>query len=101
MNVNMGRKLLLTDLARVARLSRSRFCEAFKSELGLSVGRYLKALRIQRAHELLKTTSLSEKEIGIAVGLADQSHFIRDFKRVYDLTPSQYREQVQDSQTDH
>lgn len=94
MNANLHRKLVLEDLARLARLSRSRLCCVFKETTGMSVGRYLKALRIQKAHKLLKTTSLSEKEIGAAVGMRDQSHFSRDFKKAYTLTPSQYRERL-------
>jgi two-component system, response regulator YesN len=91
-NSNLHRKLKLTDLARLAGLSRSRFCQGFKTEIGVSVGQYVKALRMQKACELLATTSLRVKEIGAAVGMRDQSHFSRDFKRTYDLTPSQYRE---------
>jgi AraC-like DNA-binding protein len=40
---------------------------------------------------LLTTTFLSVKEIASRVGLADESHFVRDFKRIYGMTPSEYR----------
>lgn len=59
----------------------------------MSVGQYFKAQRIQKARELLETTSLSVKEIAARVGIQDQSHFTRDFKRGHRLTPSQYREE--------
>lgn len=97
MNANLHRKLTPKDLAQLAGLSRSRLCYVFKEEMGMAVERYLKALRIKKAHELLETTSLRVKEIGAAVGMRDQSHFSRDFKRVYNLTPSQNRERLSSS----
>lgn len=92
MNANLHRKLVLEDLAKLARLSRSRLCCLFKETTGLSVGQYLKSLRMAKARELLKTTSLSVKEIRARVGILDQSHFVRDFKKRHDVTPSEYRE---------
>jgi two-component system response regulator YesN len=56
---NLDRKLSLNDLARFVKLSRSGLCHTFKTEMGVSVGQYLKAQRIQKARELLETTSLS------------------------------------------
>lgn len=100
MNSNLHRKVSLNDLARLTKLSRSRLCYAFKVEMNVSVGRYLKMLRIQKAEELLEGSSLSIKEIAARVGMKDQSHFVRDFKKNHGLTPSQYREKsgaLQDS----
>ncbi|HEX9919470.1 MAG TPA: helix-turn-helix domain-containing protein, partial [Pyrinomonadaceae bacterium] len=68
------------------------FCHLFKAETGSSPARYLKALRLERARELLETTFLSVKEIRALVGFNDDSHFARDFRATYGLTPQQYRE---------
>ena len=43
---------------------------------------------------LLTTTFLSVKEIVRRVGLTDESHFVRDFKRFYGVTPSEYRNEA-------
>ena len=59
---------------------------------------YLKALRMQTACELLETTDLSIKQIMLGVGIRDESHFVRDFKRKYGMTPTQYRAQFVPSQ---
>lgn len=63
----------------------------FKVETGTSPERHLKSLRMQKAKELLETTFLSVKEIASRVGLRNESHFVRDFKRTYGVTPTQYR----------
>jgi AraC-like DNA-binding protein len=56
--------------------------------------KFLKSLRMQQAATLLTTTFLSVKEIVRQVGLTDESHFVRDFKRIYGMTPSEYRNSV-------
>ncbi|MCM3873745.1 MAG: helix-turn-helix transcriptional regulator [Pyrinomonadaceae bacterium] len=52
---------------------------------------YLRSLRMERAKHLLESSFLSIKEIGHLVGLNDESHFVRDFKKAYGLSPKCYR----------
>jgi AraC family transcriptional regulator len=68
---------LRVRLARAVNLTSFHFCHLFKAETGNSPARYLKALRLERARELLETTFLSTKEIRSLVGLNDESHFAR------------------------
>jgi transcriptional regulator GlxA family with amidase domain len=39
----------------------------------------------------VRTTFLSVKEISAAVGIHDESHFLRDFKTLYGATPTERR----------
>lgn len=91
MNANLHRAVTLGDLAQLTRLSRSRLCCVFKKETGISPGKYLRGLKMQKARELLDTTLLSEKEIRATLGILDHSHFVRDFKKTHGVTLSQYR----------
>ena len=79
-------------LAALVNLSPSRFHQLFKEETGEPPARYLRRLRMRRARELLETTHLSVKQVMAGVGLADESHFVRDFKKTYGLTPARHRE---------
>ncbi|HEV3277246.1 MAG TPA: AraC family transcriptional regulator [Terriglobia bacterium] len=90
MNRNLHRKLLLDELARETSLSSPYFSHLFKSQAGVSPGRYLKSIRLQRAKNLLEGTTLSVKEVAARVGL-DPSGLIRCFKEAYGLTPRRYR----------
>ncbi len=81
----------LSEMAQVVNLSPSRLRYLFKRETGVAPGHYLKAFRLEQAKELLETTFLSVKEVIRSVGVNDQSHFIREFKKSYGLTPAQYR----------
>jgi AraC-like DNA-binding protein len=46
---------------------------------------------MERAKILLETTFLSVKEIMTEVGVSDESHFVRDFKSVYGVSPARFR----------
>lgn len=81
----------LRELAQVVNLSQSRLRYLFKKETGVAPGHYLRAYRLEQAKELLETTFLSVKEIIRSIGVNDQSHFIREFKKTYGQTPAQYR----------
>jgi AraC-like DNA-binding protein len=78
-------------LAALVNLSASRFRHLFKHETGTSPRQYLRELRFRKAEMMLATTFLSLKEISEEVGLVSLSHFMRDFKQRYGMTPRQYR----------
>ena len=86
-----SRSFTLGKMAESVNLSPPYFCYLFKTITGVPPAKYLKALRMQQAAMLLTTTFLSVKEIVRRVGLTDESHFVRDFKRFYGVTPSEYR----------
>ena len=86
-----SRSFSLGQMAESVNLSPPYFCYLFKSVTGVPPARYLKSLRMQQAATLLTTTFLSVKEIVRRVGCTDESHFVRDFKRIYGVTPSEFR----------
>lgn len=88
---DLCREMTIAELARRVNLSLSRLRHLFKTEMGMSPAQYLKALRLQRAKDLLETTFLSVKQIMSHVGVSDKSRFAQDFKRAYGLTPARYR----------
>lgn len=79
------------DIARRAQLSPRRFSHLFREETGTTPARFLKSLRMQQAKDLLENTFLGTKEIMRKVGVGNDSHFARDFKRYYGMTPGQCR----------
>lgn len=81
----------LTSISHHVNLSPSRLRHLFKSEIGKTPAQYLKWRRLQRASVLLKTTFLSVKEIANQVGITNSSHFVKEFKKVYGVAPTIYR----------
>jgi two-component system, response regulator YesN len=88
---NLSRRLAPGEIARAVNLSPAHLRYLFKAETGMSVMQYQKSLRMEEARRLLESTFLSGKEIMNRIGLKDESHFVRDFKQSYGLTPAQYR----------
>ena len=91
MSEKLQQKHTLSELAHRVNLSIWHLSHLFKAETGMTIGEYLKNMRMQEAKELLETTFLSVKEIMARVGINDKRHFAEDFKRIYGLTPMQYR----------
>lgn len=91
MEKNLHRELSLEEMAQSVNLSSSRLRHLFKTEVGISPAQYLKTLRMQKAKDLIETTFLNMKQIMNRIGVGDKRHFAKDFKKIYGLTPAQYR----------
>jgi AraC family transcriptional regulator len=57
----------------------------------MSVGTYLRRLRLDWCADRLVTTKIPLAEIALRAGFADQSHFTRTFRRYTGVTPRAYR----------
>jgi AraC family transcriptional regulator len=91
---NFHRELSLQQLAELSRVSVWHFCRLFKDNTGISPGRYIKLLRMHSAADLLIGTTMSVKEVMNAVGINDESHFVRDFRDVIGVFPTLYRQKM-------
>ena len=88
------RRWSVAEMARVVNLSATRFSHLFRACVGLAPLKYLRLIRMQKAGELLLTTGSSIKEVAFCVGISDVSHFVRHFKKVHGVCPSDFRESM-------
>jgi len=93
MQENLSEEFPFDKVAKTLNLSPSHLRHLFKSETGMAPVRFLKYLRMQKAKDLAETTFLNVKEIMISLGINDESHFVRDFKKTFGLTITAYRGQ--------
>lgn len=91
MEENLGTSVSLEGIAMSLNISVSRLRHLFKEETGNTPMHQLKLMRLLRARELLRDSFLSLKQVMNMVGIADISHFVRDYKRVYGETPGRAR----------
>lgn len=91
MQQRMASPVSVPDLARMANLSRSQYAALFKRQTGFAVLDFFLRLRMQRAAHLLDTTDQAIKSIAAELGFDDPLYFSRQFHRVYEIAPTQYR----------
>ncbi len=83
----------LTDSAVAAQLglSTSHFRHLFKESTGQPFHKYLMALRLEKARQMLIEDDLAVSAVAVAVGFAGLPHFSRAFVQRFNVTPSALR----------
>ena len=88
---HFDRGIGLSDLAKVAGLSRMHFAAQFRAATGYRPREYLLHQRIEHAKSLLSNTEIPLAEIALTVGFCTQAHFSTVFKRITRETPARWR----------
>ncbi len=81
----------LNSVAASVNLSPNHFSAIFSQELGETFIEYLTKIRMEKAKELLRTTSKKSTEIAYEVGYKDAHYFGSLFKKTQNCTPKEYR----------
>jgi len=87
---HLDKRLSVADLAGVAGVSPSHFHVIFRQHVGVTVVAYLRQVRVERATELLRTTTLSIKEVAARCGFPCLSHFYAVFRECTGRTPGAF-----------
>ena len=82
------------SLARTACLSRSTFMARFHELVGRAPMSVLRDLRMRQAARQLRVAGTSIGQIGQAAGYANNSGFVRAFRKAYGMDPREYRAQA-------
>ena len=72
-------------------LSEYHFIHLFREYTGFSPHAYVTRLRLDKAKDLMVSTTMNISEIAFAVGYANPLYFSRLFKRHTGLSPSRFR----------
>ncbi len=94
MTARPGAGHTVDSLARTACLSRSTFMARFFELIGRAPMSVLRDLRMRQAAQQLRVTGVSIGQIGQAAGYANNSGFIRAFRKAYGMDPREYRGQT-------
>ncbi|SHF91344.1 monosaccharide ABC transporter substrate-binding protein, CUT2 family [Flavobacterium fluvii] len=79
------------ELAGKLSISRVQLYRKVKAVLGIGVGDYINNFRLEKAKELLMTTSMNISEIAYSCGFTSPNYFSTTFKTKYGIPPKDFR----------
>ena len=91
---NIFEDLNIEDLAFLTGMSASSFKRKFSEVYGTSPNKYITSKRLDKAQTLLRTTKLSISEVAYDCGFSDVSYFSKSFRKYYNTSPSDLRNQL-------
>jgi two-component system response regulator YesN len=93
MQENFHKDLNMAMVSNHVSMNYSQFSNAFKEYTGKNFVVYLKELRMARAKQLLRTTDMKVFEISWKVGYGNEKHFMKTFRAVCGVSPTEYRKE--------
>lgn len=87
MEANLERPLSQDALAGIAGLSKRQIERMFRRQLDRGIHEHYLSLRLTRAHQLLRETSLPVLHVALNVGFKSASQFSRAFRRKFGFSP--------------
>lgn len=90
---NYSTPITLDDMAAAAGMSPKYFCYFFKEMTTKTPVEYVTLYRIEKASRKLLNTDMSVTAIAFSCGFNDLSYFIKTFKQIKGITPTQYRKE--------
>ncbi len=88
---NYMNPITIEELAESVNLSKHYFMRFFKKYMGMTCIEYINDYRLNIATNLLLTTGLQITEVAAKIGITNLSYFNRIFKKKYNMTPKEYR----------
>lgn len=96
MNSNYMKQISIKEIAYNLSMSESSLCQYFKKMTGVTPNQYYTKIKLEKAKEMLKNTSVTETAFNL--GYLNISYFITLFKKMYGLTPKQYKMKIQNNE---
>lgn len=91
MKTHFRENLNMAMVSNYVSMNYSLFSITFKEYTGINFVNYLKNLRINEAKHLLETTEEKVLDIGYQVGYENDKHFLKTFKSICGVSPTEYR----------
>jgi AraC-like DNA-binding protein len=91
---NFDKEIALPEVARIANMAVTTFCNFFKEQYRTTFVEYLNSVRIGHACKLLSEKDQNIVEVAYECGFNNLANFNRQFKKYKKMTPSQFRKTV-------
>ena len=94
MRKNTNQNITVSDVANHVGFSRSYLSRKFKKDIGFELSMFIKQCKLEEAKDILAYSNKSISEISNYLCFSSQSHFQRDFKNQFGITPQTYRKSI-------
>lgn len=96
-DADLNSDLTLSTMAGKFNVNASYLSSLFKKDTGMPLTEYVSKKRVERAKQLLETTSYQIQQISHECGILDVNYFSKIFKKHTGQTPKEYREFFKES----
>jgi AraC-like DNA-binding protein len=90
----LGERISMTEVSRIAGMSYVYFSKYFKNRMGISFTEYVNRKRIAKASRMLAMSDRKVTDIAASVGLENMAHFYEMFRRFNGCTPKQFKSRM-------
>jgi AraC-like DNA-binding protein len=88
---NFDNEITLSEIASVANMAVTTFCNFFKEHYRVTFVEYLNEIRIGHACKILNEKNKNVVEAAYECGFNNLANFNRQFKKIKNMTPTEYR----------
>ena len=88
---NFDKHITIPQLARQAGINEAKLKEGFRELYNNSIHNYIQQLRLEKAKQLLLTTTMPITDITYHIGYSHVTHFTTLFKKEVGVTPTEFR----------
>ena len=92
---NFDNEISLTEVAAVANMATTTFCNFFKNHYRVTFVEYLNEIRVGHACKLLNDPNKNIVEAAYECGFNNLANFNRQFKKLKKMTPTEYRKMLE------
>ena len=92
-DAHLAERITVADVAARFWVSQSTVSQLFRKKMGTSFYRYVTQRRLLESKLLIKS-GVPMEQVSVAVGFQDYSTFYRAFKSEFNISPTQYRKQI-------
>lgn len=90
-HTHLHQRITTQELCDSCGLSRPYLSRLFRQEVGVTLTQYIQEKKLTEAKRLLESTALTISDIANTLAYSSESHFISAFRRMFDITPRDYR----------
>jgi AraC-like DNA-binding protein len=91
--------LPMKDIISYVGYSQEYICREFKKHTGTTLSKYIRKMKCMHSLSLLEDTDIPVVNIASMLYFPDESNYITNFRKIYNVTPGEWRRRVRGKQT--